>query len=244
MSERSRGDGSARCAYAERLFRGEGDVILFRYRVDGRDVEPGAGVHEGQPRLQAMLRRDVLGAVRGVPGHPFENGFDLRLVPEKLAEPLRWRSPKTIFVNSMGGLFHERVSDEYIEAVATVMELANWHTFQVLTKRSERMSELLRGPLRRFGALKHVWWGVSVEDRKYAMPAARRRRRKDMPLLPRRATTTNAIALPTCVHWGNRLASSALACHWRTGQAARDATCCVTSLAEAKAPSLNGSIIC
>jgi protein gp37 len=70
----------------------------------------------------------------------------------------------------MSDLFHERVSDEYIEAVATVMELANWHTFQVLTKRSERMSELLRGPLRRFGALKHVWWGVSVEDRKYGLP--------------------------------------------------------------------------
>ena len=107
---------------------------------------------------------------RGVPGHPFENGFDLRLVPEKLAEPLRWRSPRTIFVNSMSDLFHERVSDEYIEAVATVMELANWHTFQVLTKRSERMSELLRGRLRRFGMLQHIWWGVSVEDRKYGLP--------------------------------------------------------------------------
>ncbi len=107
---------------------------------------------------------------RGVPGHPFEQGFDLRLVPEKLAEPLRWRSPRTIFVNSMSDLFHERVSDDYIEAVATVMELANWHTYQVLTKRSERMSELLNGRLLRFGKLRHVWWGVSVEDRKYGLP--------------------------------------------------------------------------
>lgn len=107
---------------------------------------------------------------RGVPGHPFENGFDLRLVPEKLAEPLRWRTPRTIFVNSMSDLFHERVPDEYIEAVGTVMELANWHTYQVLTKRSERMSTMLAGNLRRFGKLGHIWWGVSVEDRKYGLP--------------------------------------------------------------------------
>ena len=54
---------------------------------------------------------------RGVPGHPYEQGFDLRLVPEKLAEPLRWTTPKMIFVNSMSDLFHEDVPDDYIEAV-------------------------------------------------------------------------------------------------------------------------------
>ena len=70
---------------------------------------------------------------RGVPGHPFEFGFDLRLVPEKLAEPLRWPKSKMIFVNSMSDLFHENVPDEYIEAVATVMAKANWHTYQILT---------------------------------------------------------------------------------------------------------------
>lgn len=107
---------------------------------------------------------------RGVAGHPFEHGFDLRLVPEKLAEPLRWRSPRSIFVNSMSDLFHERVPDSYIAAVARVMELATWHTFQVLTKRSERMAELLEGPLRRFARLEHIWWGVSVEDRKHGLP--------------------------------------------------------------------------
>lgn len=107
---------------------------------------------------------------RGVPGHPFEQGFDLKLVPEKLAEPLRWRSPRTIFVNSMSDLFHERVPDDYIEAVAMMMELASWHTFQVLTKRSDRMAELLEGRLGRFSKLEHVWWGVSVEDRKYGLP--------------------------------------------------------------------------
>src|SRR5947207_8806821 len=79
---------------------------------------------------------------RGVPGHPYEQGFDLRLVPEKLAEPLRWASQKTVFVNSMSDLFHEDVADDYILAVAKVMAAANWHTFQVLTKRSERMRDL------------------------------------------------------------------------------------------------------
>src|SRR3954467_10605178 len=64
---------------------------------------------------------------RGVPGHPYEQGFDLRLVPEKLAEPLRWTKPKTIFVNSMSDLFQNRVPDAYVEEVVQVMRLANWH---------------------------------------------------------------------------------------------------------------------
>ena len=58
---------------------------------------------------------------RGVPGHPYEQGFDLRLVPEKLAEPLRWQTPKMVFVNSMSDLFHEDVPDDYIRAVVRVM---------------------------------------------------------------------------------------------------------------------------
>ena len=85
---------------------------------------------------------------RGVPGHPFEYGFDLRLVPEKLAEPMRWGTSRMIFVNSMSDLFHEDVPDDYIEAVVQVMLRANWHTYQVLTKRAERMRDLLRGRLR------------------------------------------------------------------------------------------------
>src|SRR5881396_1900937 len=98
---------------------------------------------------------------RGVPGHPFEYGFDIRLVPEKLAEPLRWRSPRMIFVNSMSDLFHEQVSDDYILNVAHVMQLANWHTYQVLTKRSERMRDLLQSKLRFAASQSHIWWGVS-----------------------------------------------------------------------------------
>jgi protein gp37 len=107
---------------------------------------------------------------RGVKQHPYEQGFDLRLVPEKLAEPLKWKTPRTIFVNSMSDLFHKDVPDEYVERVCRVMERANWHTFQVLTKRSSRMRNLLQTRLGFAAKLPHVWWGVSVEDRAHGLP--------------------------------------------------------------------------
>lgn len=107
---------------------------------------------------------------RGVPGHPFEHGFDLRLVPEKLNEPLRWNKPKKIFVNSMSDLFHEDVSDDYIEKISHVMLTANWHTYQVLTKRADRMANLLKGKLRNAAKAQHIWWGVSVENKKQGLP--------------------------------------------------------------------------
>jgi protein gp37 len=107
---------------------------------------------------------------RGVPGHPYEQGFDLRLVPEKLAEPLKWKVRKSIFVNSMSDLFHEDVPDDYVEQVARVMEMASWHTYQVLTKRADRLRKMLASRLAFAAALPHVWWGVSVEDRKHGVP--------------------------------------------------------------------------
>ena len=75
-----------------------------------------------------------------------------------------------VFVNSMSDLFHEEVPDEYIETVVRVMQEANWHTYQVLTKRSERMRDLLRTKLRFAAKLPHIWWGVSVENRKHGLP--------------------------------------------------------------------------
>jgi protein gp37 len=107
---------------------------------------------------------------RGVPGNAYEQGFDLRLVPEKLTEPLRWPHPKMIFVNSMSDLFQEGVPDSYIAAFARVMQLADWHTYQVLTKRSERMRDLLATQLRDVANEPHIWWGVSVENRKHGLP--------------------------------------------------------------------------
>lgn len=107
---------------------------------------------------------------RGVAGHAYERGFDPRLVPEKLAEPLRWKKPRMIFVNSMSDLFHSSVPDDYIVKVAKVMSLANWHVFQVLTKRSERMKELLETALAPYALQRHIWWGVSVENKKHGLP--------------------------------------------------------------------------
>ena len=107
---------------------------------------------------------------RGVPGHPYERGFDLRLVPERLADPLRWSQSRMIFVNSMSDLFHDRVPDAYIEQVCEIMAQANWHIFQVLTKRSTRLASLLAGRLRRFADMNHIWWGVSVENKKHGLP--------------------------------------------------------------------------
>jgi protein gp37 len=107
---------------------------------------------------------------RGVKGHPYEQGFDLRLVPEKLTEPFSWRSPKLVFVNSMSDLFQEGVPDSYAVAVSRVMASANWHTYQVLTKRSERLRDLLGERLRFASEQENIWWGVSVEDRRYGLP--------------------------------------------------------------------------
>jgi len=107
---------------------------------------------------------------RGVKGHPYEQGFDLRLIAEKLEEPLRWHTPRRVFVNSMSDLFHDKVPESYIESVAGVMMEANWHTYQVLTKRAERLRDLLKAKLRFAAAKPHIWWGTSVENKKHGVP--------------------------------------------------------------------------
>lgn len=100
----------------------------------------------------------------GVPG--YERGFKLTLLPDRLREPLQRRTPTTYFVNSMSDLFHEEVPFEYIERVFQVIKEAPHHTFQILTKRPERMVEFFKGR----SAPRNAWLGVSVEDRKYGVP--------------------------------------------------------------------------
>jgi protein gp37 len=100
---------------------------------------------------------------RGVPGHPYEQGFDLRLWPERLQVPLRWQRPRVVFVNSMSDLFHEDIPDEFVADVFDVMVRAKQHTFQILTKRHERLAELapqLPWP-------RNVWMGVTIENRRF-----------------------------------------------------------------------------
>jgi protein gp37 len=87
----------------------------------------------------------------------------MKIWPERLDQPLRWRRPRTIFVNSMSDLFHEDIPDSFISEVFAVMEKADWHVFQVLTKRHERLLELsdsLPWP-------PNVWMGVSIENRRF-----------------------------------------------------------------------------
>jgi protein gp37 len=100
---------------------------------------------------------------RGIPGHPYEQGFDLRLVPEKLREPMSWKSPRRVFVNSMSDLFHDDVPEFFIRQVFAVMAEAHWHTFQILTKRAARLAEL--APRLTWPA--NVWQGVSIENAAY-----------------------------------------------------------------------------
>lgn len=104
---------------------------------------------------------------RGVPGHPYEQGFDLKLWPERLQLPLQWKKPRRIFVNSMSDLFHKDVPDDYIRRVFDVMVQADWHIFQVLTKRSPRLARFsltLPWP-------SHIWAGVSIETKQYVWRA-------------------------------------------------------------------------
>lgn len=100
----------------------------------------------------------------GTPG--YENGFQLTLLPNRLLEPFKRKTPTTYFVNSMSDLFHEDVPFSYIDKVFEVISQASQHTFQILTKRSERMAEYFEGK----EAPVNAWIGVSVEDRKYGVP--------------------------------------------------------------------------
>jgi len=100
---------------------------------------------------------------RGVPGHPFEQGFDLRLWPARLELPKTWRRPRRIFVNSMSDLFHEDIPDSYVQRVFQTMEDCHWHQFQILTKRHERLAQLAP----RLPWPRNVWMGVSIENRRF-----------------------------------------------------------------------------
>lgn len=101
---------------------------------------------------------------RGVPGHPYEFGFDLRLWPERLKQPLLWKKPRMIFVNSMSDLFMKEIPRSYVDQVFDAMERANWHVYQVLTKRSSLMRNYVRSRYDGGKVPSHIWLGVSVED--------------------------------------------------------------------------------
>jgi protein gp37 len=100
---------------------------------------------------------------RGVQGHPFETGFDLALRPERLTQPLAWKRPRMIFVNSMSDLFHKAIPAAHVGAVFDTMERADWHIYQVLTKRSSLLRKFINARYKS-SAPAHMWFGVSVEN--------------------------------------------------------------------------------
>lgn len=116
-------------------------------------------------RLQAM----------GTPG--YENNFDLSLLPDRLLQPLAIRKPTTFFVNSMSDLFHEAVPDSFVDQVMDTIRATPQHTYQILTKRAERLPEYFANPNRQ--CPRNIWLGVSVEDRKYGLPRIEHLRQVD-----------------------------------------------------------------
>jgi protein gp37 len=141
-------------------------------------------------RLKAMALADIArGRNPGRKRHYIEvindhgrwNG-KVVLVPEALGDPRKWKQPKgkeplLVFVNSMSDLFHETLPVETIRLVCEVMRDVPRHIYQVLTKRADRMRELLSGPLREFAELPNIWWGVSVENRRHGLPRIEELRR-------------------------------------------------------------------
>ncbi len=134
------------------------------------------GCTEVSPGCDHCYARTFAERFRGVPGHPFEQGFDLKLWPGRLSYPMQWRKPRRIFVNSMSDLFHQQVPDSFIMEVFAVMAEARQHTFQVLTKRPARLRQLVPAITAQLAAAgyddaiwpAHLWLGVSVETPQYS----------------------------------------------------------------------------
>jgi protein gp37 len=124
---------------------------------------PVTGCDEVSPGCAHCYAKTFAERWRGVAGHPYEQGFDLRLWPERLDRPLQWRRPRMIFVNSMSDLFHERVPLDFIQRVFETMTAAEQHTFQILTKRHGRLAELAP----EIDWPPNVWMGVSIENRRF-----------------------------------------------------------------------------
>lgn len=125
---------------------------------------PVTGCDKVSPGCKHCYAEVMARRLKGMGQVNYANGFELTLQPQMLERPLAWRKPQMVFVNSMSDLFHREVPLSYIRQVFEVMRRASWHTFQVLTKRADRLEELacrLRWP-------DNVWMGVSVERADYA----------------------------------------------------------------------------
>ncbi len=125
---------------------------------------PVTGCNKVSPGCKLCYAERLAKRLKAIGMVKYRNGFEVTCHPEALSIPLRWRKPRTIFVNSMSDLFHEQIPDKFVRDVFEVMERAHWHRYQVLTKRPERLATLgsqLPWP-------EQIWLGVSVESERYA----------------------------------------------------------------------------
>jgi protein gp37 len=127
---------------------------------------PVSGCTKISPGCDHCYAERIAERFRGTPNHPFSNGFDLTLRPHKLDEPLSWRRPRRVFVNSMSDLFHKEIPREFLDKVFDTMERADWHVFQVLTKRSSLLRRYINERYADKSCPAHIWLGVSIEDRR------------------------------------------------------------------------------
>ena len=125
-------------------------------------------MHQNQPGCDRCYAERFAERWRGVPGHAYEQGFDLRLWPNRLDQPARWRKPQKIFVNSMSDLFHKDIGRAFVDRMFDAMEAADWHQYQILTKRSSLLRNYLRHRYAERRPPSHIWCSITVEDQRAA----------------------------------------------------------------------------
>ena len=127
---------------------------------------PVTGCTKVSPGCKHCYAETMARRLKSMGAAGYKNGFSVTLQPERLEQPLRRKTPTVYFVNSMSDLFHEKVPTSYIERVLKICELTPQHTYQVLTKRAQRLSKFFQSRL----CPPNVWIGVSVENRKHGVP--------------------------------------------------------------------------
>lgn len=134
--------------------------------IEWTDVtwNPASGCTKISPGCDHCYAERFAERWRGIPNHPYEFGFDLKLHPERLDQPIRLKRPSFIFVNSMSDLFHKDIGFDYIDKVFDVMETADHHVYQVLTKRSSILKRYVNARYKSQPVPEHIWLGVSLEN--------------------------------------------------------------------------------
>lgn len=127
---------------------------------------PASGCTKVSPGCEHCYAEVMANRLKAMGVKGYENGFKLTLQPHRLQEPLQRKKPTVYFVNSMSDLFHERIPASYIKRVFTVIEKSPWHTYQILSKRAERMVDVMRN----INIPPNAWMGVTVENKKHGLP--------------------------------------------------------------------------